>query len=338
MNRKNSISLKDIAKELDVSIALVSYVLNGKEKEKRVGAEKAALIKKSLQEHNYIPNHVARSLRNGSTKTIGLIVTDIANTFFSSLARICEDEAKKYGYTIVFGSSDENPAKSDLLMNTLITRQVDGLIIVPSEGSNNHLKSLVENETPLVLIDRFIPGLAANYVVLDNYAACMDACTHLIRKGKKDIVMFAYKSSLIHMKDRIKGYEDAMKKYKLEDHIRIIEVGYEDAQQEIHTAISNLTSGTDKIDAFLFATNTLSITGLYSIQKLNLKVPDEIAVIGFDGSVAFDFFYSPLSYIRQPMDEMAKEAVRLIIEQIKGTKKTSQVVLKPELVLRESSG
>ncbi len=332
------VSLKDIADKLGISTALVSYVLNGQEKEKRVGAEVVLRIKKAVEEMNYIPNQIARSLRKGTTNTIGLIVADIANPFFGTMARIVENEANRCGYTVVIGSSDEDCKKSSMLINNFLNRQVDGLIIVPSEGCENQVKSLIKRGIPLVLFDRYTPDLSSNHVVLDNYLASFDAISHLIQQGYKRIGMIAYRSGLIHMKERVRGYVEAMKDHKLEKYILIKEVKHENVKIETEQALQEITHGEKKIDAIFFATNTLSISGLYGIQKMGLKVPDELGVIGFDGAEAFDFFYSPLSYIRQPIDEMVKESVKILFDQIKGSIKITHVKLAPQLIKRQSCG
>ena len=337
-NKFKRVSLKDIADKVGVSTALVSYVLNGLEKEKRVGAEIADRIRSALKEMNYMPNYIARSLRNGTTKTIGLIVADIANPFFSSLARFIEDEASKFGYTVFIGSSDEDCDKSSVLVSTLLNRQVDGFIIIPADGCFDYLRLLIQDEIPLVMVDRYIPELSSNYVVLDNYRASYSAINHFVDKGFENIGMISYKSALIHMKERIRGYEEAMKMNGLDKNIWIKSIRFDHLRMDMDKAIQSAYKDGKKINALFFATNTLSIAGLYKIQKLKLNVPKDFALIGFDGNEAFDFFYSPLTYIKQPVDEMGKEAVRILIEQINGSKKISHVNLLPQLVKRDSCG
>lgn len=332
------VSLKDIASKVGVSTALVSYVLNGLEKEKRVGPEIVKKIKEAAKELNYKPNQIARSLRKGSTNTIGLIVADIANPFFGQLARIIEDEAGKFNYTVIIGSSDENSTKSASLIDTLLDRQVDGFIIVPSEGCDEEIETLVQREVPVVLIDRFLPEVSTNYIVLDNFKATYEAVNHFITKGYKRISMIAYKSSLIHMQERIRGYKEAMKDNQLQDAIQIKELLYDRVKEDMDKGVGELLNGNIKPDALLFATNALSIAGLYAIKKYNLKVPEDMAIIGFDGNEAFDFYYPPITYIEQPIEEMGKESVRVLLEQIHGSTKPVHVELKHQLIIRESCG
>jgi LacI family transcriptional regulator len=330
------VSLKDIATTVGVSTALVSYVMNGQEKEKRVGAEVVERIKKTAKELNYKPNQIARSLRKGSTKTIGLIVADISNPFFANLARVIEDEASKFGYTVIFGSSDEGVKKSSILIETLIDRQVDGFIIIPAENTEEQIKMLYENKIPLILVDRFFPNIETNYVVLDNFEASFDAVNQLIVKGHTNIGMIAYPSTLIHMQERIRGYEEAMKISNLSENIRIAQVRYGSVQDDVDKFLHQFLNGRKKVDALFLATNAITIATLYGLIKFNVKVPDDLALIGFDGNEAFDFFYSPLSFVEQPINEMGQEAVRLLIDQINGSTKISHVKMRHDLIIRNS--
>jgi LacI family transcriptional regulator len=330
------VSLKDIANKVGVSTALVSYVLNGKQKEKRVGTEIAAKILEAVEDLNYKPNQIARSLRKGSTMTIGLIVADIANPFFGHLARIIEDEASKYGYTVIFGSSDESVKKSASLVDTLINRQVDGFIMAPAEGSEEQINNIIHKNIPLVLVDRFFPKIPTSYVVLDNYRAANDAINHVIAKGYKRIAVFAYKTSLIHMKERIAGYADSLKSNKLGDYQFIKEIRFQHMDQDIENAILDLIVRNKKIDALFCATNSLCLAALYCIKKYNIRVPEDLALVGFDGNEAFDFFYSPISYVEQPIAEMGKESVKVLVNLVEGANKTIQIKLEHKLILRQS--
>lgn len=331
------VSLKDIAERVGVSTALVSYVINGKEKEKRVGKEVVKKIREVARELNYQPNQIARSLRKGSTKTIGLIVADIANPFFGNLARVIEDEANQLGYTVIFGSSDENAVKFGSLVNTLVNRQVDGFIVVPTEGSENQISALIEKKIPLVLTDRYFQNIASNYVVLNNFEATYDATAHLIRNGYPKIGMIAYKTDLIHMRERVRGYTEAMNAHHLGENVRIAEVRYSHQRSDTEEAVNTLLASFEKNKALLFATNALTISGLYALTKLPVKIPEELAITGFDGNEAFDFFHTPLTFIRQPIEDIGKEAVRILVGQINGSDTIGQVLLKPTLVERQSS-
>lgn len=334
---KKKISLKDIAKEVGVSIATVSYVLS-KGKDSRITPEVSAQVKKAAKKLNYQPNQIAKSLKMGKTFTIGLIVADISNPFFAQIARIIEDEAAKRNYTVIFGSSDEKPNKSLSLIQFLTNRQVDGFIIAPTEGSEKQLINLQKQGMPFVLIDRNFPKLETNYVVIDNFTASFQAVQRLVKNGSSKIGMIAYDTSLQHMEERIRGYRAVMDKNNLSiEKNWLKQVIFQNLKEEVQEAIDDMIQGKNKIDAIFFATNTLAIHGLKYLGTLKYKVPSDIAIISFDEGEAFDLYYCPLTFVRQPLEIMGRKAVEILTEQIANPKaKKHQICLEAELVVRQS--
>jgi len=336
---KKKVLLKDIAQELGVSTALVSYVLNNKEKESRVGKEIAERIRKTAEELNYQPNQIAKSLKSGKTNTLGLIVADISNPFFAQIARIIEDEANKNGFTVIFGSSDEKAEKSWDLINALLNKQVDGLIIAPSEYSEEQVLYLEKHAIPFVLIDRYFPEIKSNYVAIDNYEAAYNAITHLIRKGYKQIGMIAYETQLFHMQERKRGYLDALHDGGVvSSELWLKEARHSMVKEDLELFIPEMLITENKVDAIFFATNTLAIRGLKIIDSLNVKIPKDIGIVSFDEGEAFDFYYCPLTYVRQPVEDIGKNAVQILLASIKKDEKISHVLLNTQLVIRKSSG
>ncbi|MFD2101251.1 LacI family DNA-binding transcriptional regulator [Flagellimonas iocasae] len=332
---KKRTSLKDIAKEAGVSIATVSYVLS-KQENSGVSKEVSDRIKEIAKRLNYRPNQIAKSLQSGKSHTIGLIVADISNPFFAHIARIVEDEAKKNGYTVIFGSSDEKAAKSHDLIKFLLNRQVDGFIITPTEGSEGQIQLLKEQNIPFVLIDRYFPSIDTNYVAIDNYKAAFDATKKFLENGKKRIGMIAYSTELNHMKERVQGHKDALG--SVYDEALLQEVAFEGLVEHMPKAINNLVKGKNPVDAIFFATNTLGVVGLKYLAELQLQVPNDIAVIVFDESEVFHFFYCPLTYVKQPLADLAKKAVTVLLNQIKDPgAKTDKVKLNAQLVIGNSS-
>ena len=336
---EKKIALKDVARHVGVSTALVSYVLNGKEKEARVSEEMCNKIRKAAAELNYQPNVIAKSLKMGKTNTIGLIVADISNPFFSNIARIIEDEAKKHGYVVLFGSSDESAAKQQDLINVMLNRLVDAFIIAPSADTEKQIKDLKKRSIPVVLIDRYFLGMEADCVHINNFQAASKAVQHLIKNNRRKIAMVAYDSQLLHMQERKGGYKAALK----ENGIRfrsswLLEASYQNIEKDVATKMSALLQPL-QVDAFFFATNSLAVAGLKKITECRIKVPEELAIISFDESDAFDFFYSPVTYVSQSVADIGKEAVKLVISKLqnKATKATS-VIVEAKLIVRESCG
>ena len=327
------ICLKDIAQKVGVSTALVSYVLNNKRLD-RISKDIAQKIKDTAHELNYSINHIARSLKTKKTLTIGLIVADISNSFSSTLARIIEDEAEKNNYTVIFGSSDEDAEKSLKLINLLLNHQVDGLIIAPSENSASQITYLQEKEIPFVLIDRYFPGLNTNYVAIDNYKAAYTITKYLAAQNFHKLAFITYEKGLFNLQERKRGFLAALEETDLKvNDLWIREVGNKNIGREVERAIDELLALTEPPDCILFASNTLSTYGLKYINTLPLKVPHDIEIASFDESDAAQLFYSPITYIKQPLIKMGQLATQLLLECIEDITTIRQVNLEAELVV-----
>ncbi|MEH6408556.1 MAG: LacI family DNA-binding transcriptional regulator, partial [Leeuwenhoekiella sp.] len=205
--KKKRPSLKDIAAKLNVSITTVSFVLNGKGKEKKISDEVIKKILDYIEVINYKPNLVAQSLRTGKTKIIVFMVEDISNYFFAKLARIIEDIAYDKDYKVLFCSNENDDKRSRELIDLFYERQVDGFIIIPSTGIKDDIKGLINNNVPVVLFDRYFDDLQTNHVIINNEKASYEATQHLIENGYKNISFITTDVQQTQMLDRLKGYE-----------------------------------------------------------------------------------------------------------------------------------
>ncbi len=336
---KIKVSIKDIAQKAGVSTALVSYVLNGKEKESRVGQEIALKIKQIAAELNYQPSHLAKSLRSGKTHTIGLIIADISNPFFANIARVVEDEAKRNGYTVIIGSSDENADKSRDLLDVLINRQVDGFIIVSSENSEQQIHNLKDKNIPFVLLDRYFPEIPTDFVSTDHYKASYDAGTHLVRNGYKRVGMIAYDSHLFHMQERIRGYRDSLRDNKIDfQNSWLKPVKINNIENGVKASINEMLASDQPVDAILFATYSLAVSGLKHINHLRLKVPEDLGIVSFGQAEVFELYYCPVTYLKQPIVLLGQTAVELLVKKLKNNlNEPAQILMKAELIERASS-
>ncbi|MBE7169371.1 MAG: substrate-binding domain-containing protein [Williamsia sp.] len=329
--------LKNIAEHVGVSIALVSYVLNGKAEEKQVGKEAAEKIRAAAAELNYQPNHIAKSLKTRKTYTIGLVVADIKYRFSTGITSAIEAEAKKKGYNVIFGSSNENAEKFNELTNVLVNRQVDGLIVVPSEDSQDQIALLQNSGVPLVLIDRYFPELNTNCIVLDNFKAAYEITSYLIRQGHARIGFVNLETTLHHLHERSRGYKQALADHGIEFSPHWLQkIGVNDRAKGVETALNQMLKREAPCDAVFFATDTLSIMGLKTMNGMNLKVPDDVSVISFDEAEAFDLFYCSVTHWRQPLEEMGKIAVKTLIDVIKHGKTYKQITLESSFVAGKS--
>ena len=311
---EKKVSIRDIASHLGVSTALVSYVLNNKKD--RVSPEMTAKIRKAAEELNYRPNLIAKSLKSGRTNTLGLIVADIANPFFSQIARIIEEEAQRAGYIVIFGSNGESVEKSQALTDALLNRQVDALIIAPAEGTEEQIRSLQAKQVPFVLIDRYFSDLVTDSVHINNYEAARTAVGHLALSGYRRIAMLAYETGMQHIAERKRGYLDALKEHGITFRDEwLVQANYHNLDRDVPVVMHKLLKE-GNVDAIFFATNTLAVHGMRQVMQMNVKVPDKLAIVSFDETEAFDFFYAPIPFVRQSMEDIGREAVKLALENI----------------------
>lgn len=318
------VSIKDIALKVGVSNASVSMVLNGNVKKGRISKEMIEKIQTAAKTMNYQPNRLARSLQSGRTQTIGLLVADISNPFFGALAFHIQEQIEEAGYAVIIMNTNESDTKMGKMIELLKERQVDGFIIVPTEYGERYIAPLAETNIPLVLMDRYYPSIPTTNVLVDNYQASLEATNLLITHGCKRIALLVYHNNQPHMLERKRGYTDALKKAGLLNESLIKEVNYTNIAEDIRQAITNLrqNTGESAVDGILFATNSIAVIGIKQLLNLNIRIPEEIQVASFDKSEAFDLMTTPIPYIQQPIFEIAKKSVQVLIEQIE--KETSQ--------------
>ena len=319
MNSRKSrrVSIKDIAKEVGVSPALVSFVLNGKQKQYRVSDQMAEKIREAVKRLDYKPNGFAKSLREGTNNTIGVIVSDISNPFFANVVKTIETTAEDRGYLALFASSDENADKLANLLDRMLSKEVEGVIVVPCEGSEDTIRTLIDKRIPTVLLDRYIPELRTNYVCLDNKKAAHDATEVLIKKGHNKIGLICYGLKLSNMKGRVDGYMEAMNNYGLKDEAKIIHVNMGSLETSCMKALNKLIS--EGYESIVCATNSITVACLRGIQELRLNVPNDIDILGFDGGNEFDFYNAPLTFMTQPIEMIAKKSVDILINQLQSS-------------------
>ncbi|RZL17777.1 MAG: LacI family transcriptional regulator, partial [Pedobacter sp.] len=180
-----TLSIKDIAVKAGVSITTVSFIINGKAKEKSISEAVIKKVEEIIKESGYKPNQIARSLRTGNSNIIGLIIEDISNSFFSRIARLIEDKAYKKGYKIIYSSTENNVEKAKELINMFKSRKVDGYIISPTKGIEDDIKVLLADNKPVILFDRNLSELETHYVGADHFKASYQSIESFIKKGKK---------------------------------------------------------------------------------------------------------------------------------------------------------
>lgn len=331
------ISIKDIAQQAGVSPTTVSFVLNGKGKEKRISEQVSKRILKIAGKLKYKPNQLARGLRTGKTKTIGLIVEDIANNFFANVAKVVEDEADKYGYKVLFGSTEDDEEKARGLLEVLRYRQVDGYIITPTLNLDKDIATL---QKPVVLMDRYFPNVKdSSYVVVDNYQGAVTAVDHLVAQGYKHIGIITTTSHQIQMQQRLEGFQAALKTHGLPSGKNVIKrLPFDLDRPGFTQEITKYLQSNRELDAVFFATNYLGICGIESIRSLGLQIGSELGMVSFDDHDIFRLLSPAVTCVAQPVEEIGRTLIRILMEELDETSEgPRQVVLPLELRERESS-
>jgi LacI family transcriptional regulator len=335
---EKKISIHDLARQLNVSSATISFVLNGKASEKRISRAVENKILKYVQKSGYRPNRVAKSLRTGKSGIIGMLVEGISDPFFASIARIVEKEIHQYDYKIFYASTNNDPIIAKELIRAYRDTQVDGYIIAPPPGIGEDVKSLLEDGFPVVLFDRYFPELPTHNVVADNFDGAYQATLHFIQNGYKKIGIVTLDSAQIQMEERLRGYLKAMEEYGLKPLTG--KISYDRDQDHITGEIKSFLDRKGRPDAVLFATNYLAVKGLKAIADLNYCVPEDIAVIGFDDNSHFSLFSPSITAVAQPVEAISRAVVEKLMACLtEGDKPPPKgtVVFPTRLVVRQSS-
>ena len=333
------VSLKDIAEKAGVSVTTVSIVLNGRAKDMKISEAMARKILALGEKMNYRPNHFAKGLRTGKTNTIGLIVDDISNYFFGHLANIVEEEADKLGYTVMFCSSENNEGKSRHILNMLVDKHMDGYIIAPTKAMLPELEKLVKEKKPAVLIDRYYQQLDSSYVTIDNVNGSLEAVNYLAKKGYRRIALVTNFTDQLQMIQRMEGYQQGLKQNHLKLDQQIIKkIPFGLTDEKVVKEIKDFVELNDnKIDAIFFTSNNLGVAGLEALRSIEKRIPDDISVICFDDNDLFRLGMPGISVVSQPIKDIAKKAVEILIQQINQRSTTVEhIVLKTVMIERES--
>lgn len=335
---KKKLSIVDIANALNVSKTTISFILNGRAQEKRIGADLVKKVMEYVAEVGYKPNSLAKSLRTGKSNTIGLMVEDISNPFFASIARLIEDRAYKNGYKIIYCSTDNDTQKTRDLITMFRERHVDGYIIAPPEGIEEDIESLIKDGLPVVLFDRHLPNVATDFIEIDNLFSTYNATRHLIDQGFKNIALITFASHQTQMVDRVKGYQDAVKSKGLVATIK--EIVFNQNEELIMNPLRDFMKGNPDLDAILFGTNHIGTCGLKVMKELDIKVPTDMAIISFDDYDVFKLHTPPVTAIAQPVEEIADCVISVLLDKLNDrsiSPRSRSVILRTDLKIRSSS-
>ncbi len=337
---KSKITLKKIAKEFDVSISTVSKALKGSHEISKEVREK---IKAFAAYYHYKPNSLALNLRNQKTKTIGLIIPEIVHHFFTKVISGIEHVANERGYNVMICLSNESYEKEILNMDMLANGIVDGIIVsvakeTEEKGTHNHFKELINNGIPLVLFDRVIDDINCNKVITDDIGGGYLACNHLIKMGCKRIAILTTPDHISVGIKRKKGYLKALNdnNYPIDEDL-ILKI---DEKNSIEDQINNLFELTNPPDGIFGVNEIYAATAIKIAHKKGLKIPDDIAIMGFTNGLISDFTTPPLTTVAQHGSTMGERALELLLDEIEYQDtdyKYKTEVIKTDLIMRNST-
>ncbi|PCI32559.1 MAG: LacI family transcriptional regulator [Flavobacteriaceae bacterium] len=335
--KNNTVTIHDISKALGIDSSTVSRALNNSDRVSKKTKEK---IFNKAAELGYQRNSLASKLRTNRTNTIGVIVPRISRHFFSSVIAGIEETAYKAGFDVIICQSLESVDREKKLVETLLSNRVDGILISISMETTNyeHLNNYKKNGYPLIFFDRPCNVSENTNVIIDDFKASFEATEHLIKRGCKHIAHFSGPQNLELYQNRKSGYLKALQKYDIPfSETLVIETQL--MQQDGITAAKEILK-LPKVDGVFSANDTAAISAIQYLKNQDVKIPEDIAFVGFSNEPISAVIEPSLSTINQPDFEMGKVASSLLFEQIKNKKYASEnqtKILTPSLIIRNSS-
>jgi len=327
-------TMKEVAERSGVSVTTVSHVINHT---RFVSEEVMKRVEKAIGELDYKPDQVARSLRKGKSETIGVIVSDIVNPFFPQVVRGIEDCSRENGYSTVLCNTDEDPSAEELYISLLRAKRVDGFIVAPSTAGAETLSPLIQQNVPLVLIDRRFDELDVDQVFSNNLEAAYKATNHLISLGHTAIGIIVEIIGIRSFDDRLAGWKVALEEAEIEiDETLIRQAGLE--IEGAYEATKKLLTSKKGVSA-IFSTNNLMTSGvLRYLKEKKIECPSQISLVGFDDPEWAASVNPSLTSVAQQPYEMGYKAAEFLLKRIEGDNSPqAQVCLECELRVRESS-
>lgn len=333
---KSTLTIKDIAKALNISASTVSRALNNNPD---ISAKTIKMVQDYAKEHKYTPNTLALSLRLQRSNIIGVIIPELANHFFSSVLSGMETVAEAEDYHVIVCQSSENFEKEKRNVKTMINSRVCGVLVSMAKTTTeyDHFKELIASDIPLVFFDRICTGIDSEKVVVDDYSGTFSAVEYMIQTGCRRIAFFHAPLNLEISKNRRNGYVDALVKYGLPLDENIVRMA--DTKQLGYKEAIDLLQSKDRPDAFMAMNDNTASGILLAAKQLGLKVPEEVSIFGFSNSNISQDTDPMLSSVDQHPQKVGEEAMKLILERVKDEPRsdTKNRVVRTSLVLRETT-
>ena len=331
-------TIKSIAQECNLSTTAVSLVLNGKPN--RISEESRALILDTAKRLNYSPNQIAVGLVKGKTRTIGLILSDISNVFLAEIAKIIEEEIKKYNYTVIFGNTGDDGHRELEYIREFLGKNVDGIILLHSsdttEEEQQTIKEVIrKSDVTFVMLDNDLEELDIARCILNNQEGGYIAVTHLLELGHRRIGSLLGPMGQCSVRDRLKGYKQALTDWDVPFDEDLLYQG----DFTIQSGIAAMPYFMERNVHAVFSYNDMMAYGLYTYARdHNIKIGRDVSLIGYDDGFINNLLDVPLTSIKQPRVDMAKKATACLLKMIaSGTRHMDPIVYHPELIVRKST-
>ena len=328
-----AVRMRDVAERAGVGIMTVSRVLNGTA---HVADDTSARVYKALKDLQYQPNLMARALRGHRTRSIGVIVPYLYDPFFASCAHAISSVAKQHAYTVLLATSDENCTTETEAARDLLGRHVEGIIVIPACDGHSHLNDAEFRSVPKVALDRPVPRSRIDHVLVENQNGAALATEHLIQHGHKRICFLGLKEKIFTMHARVAGYVKVMHAAGLEPEC-FFNAGDEAAMLDF---VGSISTRRHPVTAVFTANGLASRHALHAVAALNIQIPEQLALIGFDDFDLADILRPPLTVVRQPVQRAGEEAAQLLFTRLDGNPAapTQKLNLPVELIVRRSCG
>lgn len=332
-SNNNTPTIKDVARIANVSLKTVSRVIN---ESSNVKAETRQIVSKVINDIGYRPNSVAKSLRIKKTFSIGVIIADITNSFHSVLVRGIEDVALSKNYSILLANSDEKMKKEKMYVNVFMEKQIDGLIVVPSAGSQEYMIPF-SKQLPIVFLDRKANDINTSLVESDNFQGAYKITQHLIGHGYSRIAYIGHDGNFSTGKERFRAYKAALSNANItlqEEYVKVGNRTIEDAFNATQDILKNKV----RPQAIFASNNVIAFGVMKALVTNNLNIPRDVAFVAFDDFLFSEIFKPHLTVVSQPAYEMGKIAAEILLEQIEKGLQNTHITLPVEIVFRESCG
>jgi LacI family transcriptional regulator len=330
------VTIKDVAREAGVSVGTASQALRDRPTVREATRRRVQSVAKRLR---YQPSALARGLVTRRTHTVGLLISDIANPFFIRAVRAVEDVAQENGYNVILCNTDEDPVKETQYLRVLMEKRVDGIILATTAGSLRMVRDVRWRRVPLVLFDRELPRVATDTVKVDGVLGGRLGTEHLLSLGHRRIAIIHGPVVRSTGTERLHGYLLALRAAGVRPDPELIREGNfkQDSGRELTRQFLDISPP----PTALFCTNNLMTVGaLQTLREQRVRIPEDLSLVGYDDMEWWTLTQPPLTTVGQPVYDLGREAMRLLLAQIGRDKarRPQRVVLKPELILRDSCG